>query len=259
MTNELKITIVQTDLAWENREQNRLDLTRQIRNISEEVDLIILPEMFTSGFTMQPKKVSETMTGKTIEWLTELAKKKNAAISGSIVIEENQKYYNRLLFVYPNGELKTYDKRHTFTLAGENKLYTAGSEKLIVDYKGWKICPMVCYDLRFPVWSRNTENYDLLFYVANWPKPRIEAWHTLLKARAIENMSYCVGVNRIGTDNNNYEYTGNSIAFDALGVQISKIQPYENTIEVITLSKKELVRTRDKFKFLEDRDAFRID
>lgn len=259
MTNELKIAIVQTDLAWEDREQNRLNLTSRIESISEEIDLIILPEMFTSGFTMQPANVSETMTGKTIDWLTKVAKKKNTAISGSIVIEEDQKYYNRLLFVYPNGELKTYDKRHTFTLAGENKLYTAGTEKLIVDYKGWKICPMVCYDLRFPVWARNTEDYDLLFYVANWPKPRIEAWHTLLKARAIENMSYCIGVNRIGTDNNNYEYTGNSIAFDALGVQISKIQPYENTTEVITLSKQKLVSTRDKFKFLEDRDVFRID
>ncbi|RPD96713.1 amidohydrolase [Aureibaculum marinum] len=258
MSEILKIAIIQTDLIWENPEQNRANLAIKIEGIENDVDLIILPEMFTSGFTMQPNKVSETMSGVTVSWLKELALKKNSAISGSLVIEENNKYYNRLLFVFPNGSLKTYDKRHTFTLAGEHKLYTAGSEKLIVDYKGWKLCPLICYDLRFPVWARNVETYDLLFYVANWPKPRIEAWSSLLKARAIENMCYCIGVNRIGTDSNGHEYTGDSVAFDALGCQISNIKLHEETTEIITISKVILSRTRKKFKFLDDIDKFTI-
>lgn len=256
MTNNLNIAIIQSDLIWENPERNRLHFTEKIDAISDRVDLIILPEMFTSGFTMQPKNVSETMRGKSIQWLKESAIKNDIAIAGSLVIEEGGNYYNRLVFVYPNGHIETYDKRHTFTLAGEHKLYTAGSKRLILDFKGWKICPMICYDLRFPVWARNTENYDLLFYVANWPKPRIEAWHTLLKARAIENMTYCIGVNRIGTDNNALDYNGNSVAFDALGKQISKIKPYENATEVIILSKENLTTYREKFKFLDDKDQF---
>lgn len=258
MSNILNVAIIQADLAWENPEENRRKFTAKIDAIDQEVDLIILPEMFTSGFTMQPQNVSENTNGKTITWLKELAIKKNTAISGSLVLKENKKYYNRLVFVHPNGTLETYDKRHSFTLAGEHKLYTTGTKKLIVYYKGWKICPLICYDLRFPVWSRNTEDYDLVFYVANWPKPRINAWHTLLKARAIENMSYSIGVNRIGNDINGHEYTGNSVAFDTLGTQISNIQAFENTTEIITLSKEHIKCTREKFPFLNDQDVFRI-
>ncbi|HBK70487.1 MAG TPA: amidohydrolase, partial [Flavobacteriaceae bacterium] len=213
MKNILKITIIQSELVWENSAQNRQVFLEKIKSISEVVDLIILPEMFTTGFTMNPEKVAETMDGETIHWLKYLAKEKNTAITGSLIIKEGNKYYNRLVFVHPTGEIKTYDKRHTFTLAGEDKIYTAGNKKLIVAYKGWKICPMICYDLRFPVWSRNTDDYNLLIYVANWPKPRITAWSTLLKARAIENMSYVVGVNRIGADDNGHEYSGNSAAY----------------------------------------------
>ncbi|MET2986237.1 amidohydrolase [Aureibaculum conchae] len=258
MQNKLKIAIIQTDLVWENPEENRRNFSKKIENISADVDLIILPEMFTTGFTMQPKNVAEKMDGTSIYWLKELAAKKKTAIAGSLVIEENDNYYNRFVFIFPNGKIENYDKRHTFTLAGENKLYTSGTKKVIVNFKGWKICPMVCYDLRFPVWSRNTEDYDFLIYVANWPKLRIEAWHTLLKARAIENMSYCVGVNRIGSDKNGYEFTGNSIAFDGLGRQISDIQPYQDATEIITLSKENLKKIREKFKFLEDRDNFTL-
>ena len=258
MSECLNIAIVQTDLIWENPEGNRRSFSKKIKEISSDVDLIILPEMFTTGFTMKPENVAERMDGVSINWLKKLASEKNTAITGSLVIEENNKYYNRLVFVFPNGEIKTYDKRHTFTLAGEDKLYTPGTKKTIIDFKGWKICPMVCYDLRFPVWARNIENYDLLFYVANWPKPRIEAWTTLLKARAIENMSYCIGVNRIGSDTNGHEYTGNSVAIDGLGNQISNIQPYEDSMEIITISKAELAATRAKFKFLEDSDNFTL-
>ncbi len=256
MKNNLKVALIQTDLVWENPEQNRLHFSEKIDALSEGVELIILPEMFSTGFSMNPSEVAETMDGKTIFWLKALAKEKNSAITGSLVIKQGNNYYNRLIFVFPNGEVKTYDKRHTFTLAGEDKVYTAGTKKLIIDYKGWKICPLICYDLRFPVWARNIENYDLLIYVANWPKPRINAWNTLLKARAIENMSYCIGVNRVGLDVNGYEYSGNSAVYDSLGAEISTIKTHEITTEIITLNKDDLLKTRDKFRFLNDKDEF---
>ena len=223
----------------------------------EEVDLIVLPEMFVSGFTMNPKAVAETMNGETIAWLQHLAKAKDCAITGSLVIEENRKYYNRLVFVYPNGELKTYDKRHLFTLAGEDKVYTAGKEKLIIEYKEFRICPLICYDLRFPVFARNVEDYDVLLYVANWPKPRINAWDILLKARAVENMSYAIGVNRIGKDENELEYVGHSQAVDFLGNYL--LEPQETDgVFIVELDKEKLLETRSKLAFLEDKDQFRL-
>jgi omega-amidase len=216
-----------------------------------------LPEMFSSGFTMNPKMVAEKMDGETISWLQHLAKAKNCAITGSLVIEESGNFYNRLVFVFPNGEIKTYDKRHLFTLAGEDKVYTAGTEKLIVEYKGFKICPLICYDLRFPVFARNVENYDLLIYVANWPKPRVNAWDILLKARAVENMSYVIGVNRIGNDKNNLEYVGHSQAVDFLGNYLA--EPKENEgIFIVELDKEKLLETRSKLAFLEDKDNFEL-
>jgi len=258
MQNTLNIAIIQTNLIWENQDQNRAHFSEKINAISGNVDLIILPEMFSTGFTMNPARVAETMDGETMLWLKKMAKEKNTAITGSLVIKKDDNYYNRLVFVFPNGEVQTYDKRHTFALAGEDKVYTAGNKKLIVDYKGWKICPLICYDLRFPVWARNTENYDVLIYVANWPKPRINAWNTLLKARAIENMSYCIGVNRVGTDDNGYEYSGHSAAYDSLGKEISSIKPDEITTEIISLNKEDLLKTREKFRFLDDKDRFNI-
>lgn len=223
----------------------------------EEVDLIVLPEMFSSGFTMNPKAVAETMNGETIAWLQHLAKAKDCAITGSLVIEENGKYYNRLVFVYPNGELKTYDKRHLFTLAGEDKVYTAGKEKLIIEYKGFRICPLICYDLRFPVFARNVEDYDVLIYVANWPKPRINAWDILLKARAVENMSYAIGVNRIGMDENELEYVGHSQTVDFLGNYL--LEPQEtDSVFIVELDKEKLLETRSKLAFLKDKDSFKL-
>jgi len=256
MQKHLSIALVQSDLIWGNPKQNRIHFSKKIDAISSSIDLIVLPEMFTTGFTMNPAEVAETMRGQTISWLKGHAKEKDTAITGSLIIKEGNKYYNRLVFVFPSGEIQTYDKHHTFTLAGEGKIYTAGITKLIVDYKGWKICPLICYDLRFPVWARNTENYDLLIYVANWPKPRINAWDTLLKARAIENMSYCVGVNRVGSDNNGYKYSGNSAVYDGLGDKISSIKPNEITTEIVTLNKADLLKTREKFRFLDDKDDF---
>jgi len=253
----LKIALVQTNLIWENPIENRSHLAQKITGFMEEVDLIVLPEMFSSGFTMNPKAVAETMNGETIAWLQHLAKAKDCAITGSLVIEENGKYYNRLVFVYPNGELKTYDKRHLFTLAGEDKVYTAGKEKLIIEYKGFRICPLICYDLRFPVFARNVEDYDVLIYVANWPKPRINAWDILLKARAVENMSYAIGVNRIGMDENELEYVGHSQTVDFLGNYL--LEPQEtDSVFIVELDKEKLLETRSKLAFLKDKDSFKL-
>ena len=261
--DKLKIALVQADLVWENPEQNRSNFTEKIKNISiaigtERVDIIILPEMFTTGFTMNAKTVSETMDGETVAWMQNIASEMKAAIVGSIIISENNNYYNRLLFVEPSGVIKTYDKRHTFTLVGEDKTFTAGTDKVIIDYKGWRICPLICYDLRFPVWARNTEDYDALIYVANWPKPRVSAWDALLKARAIENMSYCIGVNRVGVDGVNAEYCGHSAAYDVLGNSLTSMAPYKEQIEVVTLEKRHIEAYRNKLKFLDDRDAFNL-
>ena len=254
---KLKIALIQTSLIWENPLENRSHLAQKITGFMEDVDLIVLPELFSSGFTMNPKAVAETMEGETVSWLQHLAKAKNAAITGSLVIEENGKYYNRLLFVYPDGEIKTYDKRHLFSLAGEDQFYTAGTEKLIVDYKGFKICPLVCYDLRFPVFARNVENYDLLIYVANWPKPRVNAWDILLKARAVENMCYTIGVNRTGTDANNHHYSGHSQAIDFLGNYL--VDPQEaDGVFMVELDKEKLLETRNKLPFLNDKDEFKL-
>ena len=258
MQDQLKVAIIQSDLVWENPKQNRKNFSEKIKSISNKVDVIVLPEMFSSGFTMNAEAVAETVDGKTVAWMQKKALKTGAAIMGSLIILEHKKYYNRLLFVEPSGVITTYNKRHTFTLAGESKIYTAGTEKVVIDYKGWRICPMVCYDLRFPVWARNVENYDVLFYVANWPKPRVVAWDTLLKARAIENMCYVIGVNRIGLDEAQNEYSGNSAVYDVLGNVISNIKPNKEQIEVITLDKNHIQFYRNKLKFLDDKDAFTL-
>ncbi|MDG4716007.1 amidohydrolase [Winogradskyella marincola] len=258
MTNDtLNVALLQTTLAWENPKANRTHIEDKVSSIT--ADLIVLPEMFSSGFTMNASEVAETMNGETITWLKALSKTKNAAIVGSLVIKENENYYNRLIFVEPNGTLTTYDKRHTFTLANEHKVYTAGTKKIIIDYKGFKICPLVCYDLRFPVWARNSEDYDVLIYVANWPKVRIAAWDALLKARAIENMSYCIGVNRVGLDDNNYEYSGHSAAYDVLGNRMDSIPESIETTEVITLEKSHITKYRERLGFLKDRDTFSLE
>jgi predicted amidohydrolase len=252
------VALIQTQLFWENPVQTRANIADKIKQINVTVDIILLPEMFTSGFTMSPNNVAESMQGNTVKWMQEEAKKANAAIGGSLVIHENENYYNRFVFAKPGGGIETYDKRHSFTLAGEDKVYKAGTNRIIIDYRGWKICPLGCYDLRFPVWARNTEDYDVLCYVANWPKPRINAWDALLKARAIENMSYCIGVNRVGLDGNNYEYSGHSAAYDGLGKQLTSIEDGKEQIAVITLNKDHLKKIRKKLMFLNDRDTFTL-
>nr|WP_299072189.1 nitrilase family protein [uncultured Allomuricauda sp.] len=256
MSPKLKIALVQSHLIWENPQSNREVFSKKIDSISGDIDLIILPEMFSTGFTMNPQNIDTSEGINTVEWMRKTALKKEVAIVGSIVFTENNKNFNRLFFVYPNGEYKSYDKKHTFTLAGEDQIYKAGDTKLIVDYKGFKICPLICYDLRFPVWARNVEDYDVLIYVANWPKPRIDAWDSLLKARAIENMSYCIGVNRIGLDGLGYEYSGHSATYDVLGNQL--VYSEKEEILYTTLYKNDIDSTRNKLKFLEDRDEFNL-
>ncbi|MBU3011643.1 amidohydrolase [Polaribacter vadi] len=258
MKNELRVVGIQADLVWENPTKNLAFFDEKIRSLPKETDLVVLPEMFTTGFTMEPKNVAEKMNGKTISWMLKMAKENDLAITGSLVIEDDLKYYNRLVFVKPSGKIETYDKRHSFSLAGEDKEYTSGNKKLIVTYKGWKICPLICYDLRFPVWTRNTENYDVLIYVANWPIKRIKAWNTLLKARAIENISYTIGVNRTGTDANNYAYSGNSVIIDCLGDEISNLPKNEIGIIEATLIKSNQQKIREQLGFLNDKDDFNI-
>lgn len=253
----MKIALIQSNLIWENPKGNRNSFEEKINGINESVNLIVLPEMFSTGFTMNPSVVAETMQGETVLWMQALAKAKNVAITGSVVIEESGNFYNRMLFVFPSGEIEHYDKRHLFTLAGEEKVYTAGNKKLIVDYLGWKICPMICYDLRFPVFSRNVENYDLLLYVASWPEKRIAAWDVLLKARAIENMSYVVAVNRIGVDGNAHPYTGHTQAIDSLGEYV--LSPKESeAVFIVDLDREKLLSIRERMGFLNDKDAFRL-
>ena len=258
MADGLKIALVQSELFWENPEENRIGFTNKIIGINEKIDIIVLPEMFSTGFTMNASAVAETMDGDTVMWMQKMAQQKQAALVGSVVIKEQGNFFNRLIFAHPNGNIETYDKRHTFTLAGEHKTYTAGTKKLIVDFKGWKICPLVCYDLRFPVWARNVEDYDVLIYVANWPKVRINAWDALLKARAIENMSYVIGVNRVGLDGNNHEYSGHSASYDVLGNRTDSIPEGKETIEIVALNKEELETYRAKLNFLADRDLFSL-
>ena len=258
MKNTLKTTIIQSALHWENGEANRAMFSEKIQNIDGETDLIVLPEMFSTGFSMNAKNLAEEKEGETLQWMVSEAKNKNCAITGSVIISEKNNFYNRLFFVFPDGSFKKYDKKHTFTLAKQNETYSAGHERLIVDYKGWKICPLVCYDLRFPVWARNTEDYDVLLYVANWPKARTVAWDTLLKARAIENMAYCIGVNRVGFDGNDNEYVGHSAVYDVLGQQISNSNFEKEFTETVVLEKEHIENNRKHLQFLKDRDNFTL-
>jgi predicted amidohydrolase len=251
----MKIAFIQSSLIWENSAENRSYFDEKINQISQDIDLIILPEMFTTGFTMDPKPVAETMNGITIKWLQTIASEKKCAITGSLVITENNHFYNRLVFIFPDGKIDFYDKKHLFTLANEHKKYTAGKQKKVIDYNGFRICPLICYDLRFPVFARNDVSYDLLIYVANWPKVRINAWNALLKARAIENMSYVIGVNRIGTDKNDLHYNGQSQVIDFMGVNVIAPQEIEGVF-ITSLNKNQQDEARTKLNFLNDKDDF---
>ena len=257
----LSFTLIQTKLFWEDRDANLAMLEKKIMGIRERTEIVVLPEMFGTGFSMNPKKLAEEMDGVTVRWMKKIAATKKIILTGSVIIVEDGHYYNRLLWILPDGNLGYYDKRHRFAFAGENAEYTAGHKRLIAQVKGWKINLQVCYDLRFPVWARQhvTEapEYDVLLYVANWPERRVHAWKTLLTARAIENQCYVVGVNRVGEDGNGIAHNGESMVIDALGTTLYHKKDEED-IYTIVLEREPLQQVREKFPFWKDADNFKI-
>lgn len=253
----LIVSIVQADLLWHDAAGNREQFTKAIEGIQEVADLIVLPEMFTTGFSMEAPGLAETMDGASVSWMHDMATCSNALVCGSVIIAENGKYFNRFICAAPGGELHYYDKRHLFRLAQEQNHYAPGSKLLAFEFRGWRICPMVCYDLRFPVWSRNQDTYDVLLYVANWPNRRHHAWQTLLRARAIENLSYVVGVNRTGVDGNDIPYDGGSTIIDYLGADLANLGDREGVASAILDSEK-LAAFRERFAFHKDADKFTI-
>ena len=270
----LTITTLQTNLVWENKNANLQLLGKKINGLQEKTEIVVLPEMFSTGFSMQPKLFAETMEGETVQWMKEISSSNKIILTGSLIIEENEQFYNRLIWMLPNGEFGYYDKRHLFGLAQEDKYFTAGNKRLIASVKGWKINLQICYDLRFPLWARNRivpieksieeesqkspetrPEFDVLLYVANWPERRSHAWKTLLCARAIENQCYVVGVNRVGVDGNNVSHSGNSLVIDPLGEVLYHMADEED-IFTITLQKEWLNDVRKKYPFWKDADDF---
>lgn len=259
---EIRIALVQTDLHWQDKTANLAMLEEKIWGLKGQADLIVLPEMFTTGFSMEAEKLAEPMNLTVCKWMKQLAAQTQATITGSAIINEGGKYFNRLLWVDPNGYIEHYDKRHLFRMANEHKTFAAGQKLPIFHLKGWEFCPQVCYDLRFPVWSRNgwdegEAGYDVIFYVASWPAARVSAWDTLLPARAIENLSYSIGVNRVGKDGNGISYVGHSAAYDFKGEKVSDLGEIEG-IQIISLSAQKLNEYRTKFPAWRDADEFRI-
>lgn len=255
----MKVTLIQTDIVWENKEENLRRYETLIKDkylfFNGKEHIIILPEMFTTGFTMNPSNFAENMEGETITWMKNISKQYNCAITGSIIIKEQDKYYNRMLWV-TNNEVEFYDKKHLFKYGGEDKSYTAGNERKIVNFFGWRILLLICYDLRFPVWSRYKEDYDMIIYVASWPEQRKLAWEVLLQARAIENQCYVIGVNRVGKDIKN-NYTGSSCIINPLGeVQYQIHNTSATNTSIIDL--KEVIKVRENFPFWNDSDEFKF-
>ena len=276
----MRISIVQTSLHWENPEANRLMLAEKIAPLKGLSDLVVLPEMFTTGFSMNAEVLAESMDGATIHWMRDIATDLNAAVTGSFICKSEGKYFNRLVFMQPDGQMEFYDKKNLFTLASEPEYFVSGKKRLTVAWRGWRICPLICYDLRFPVWSRNSptpslpltaersmhpanaenenEGYDLLIYVANWPNKRAHHWNTLLTARAIENQCYVAGVNIAGTDGNGYEYSGDSSIIDFSGQQFAHIPDGKEQIATVELSLENLWTYRQQLPFLADADLVEI-
>lgn len=256
----LTITIIQTNLFWEDKAANLKMLQQKIEGIKEKTEVVILPEMFSTGFSMKPEGLAETMDGNTIQWMKDVSAKNKIILTGSIIIEEDGNYYNRLIWMLPNGQYGKYDKRHLFAFAGEHEHYSAGNKRLIASVKGWKINLQICYDLRFPVWARQSPaqhelQYDVLINVANWPQKRSIAWKTLLQARAIENQCFVIGVNRVGEDGNQNIYQGDSLLIDPLG-EILFHQSMDECVSTFTLSKETITEIRGRFPFLNDADSF---
>jgi len=262
--SDLKVTLIQTNLHWENIEDNLRMFDEKINAIQERTEIVVLPEMFSTGFSMAPERLAQTMDGSAVQWMKKKAAEKNIILTGSLIIEENGNYWNRLLWMQPNGVYGTYDKRHLFGFGGEHEHYQPGDKRLIAQVKGWKICLTVCYDLRFPVWSRNAivpetgePAYDVLINVANWPERRSTPWKTLIHARAIENQCYAIGVNRVGNDGNNIYHSGDSSLIDPLG-EILYRKSHDEDIFTTTLERSRLDEVRKNFPFLKDADKFQV-
>lgn len=261
--NNLSVTLIQSGLHWEDKAANLNMFTEKLSSIPEDAELVILPEMFSTGFSMNPDALAEDMEGETMQWMKRMAAEKKIILTGSLIIEESERYYNRLVWMLPNGQYGFYDKRHLFAFAGEDEHYTPGTKRMVASVKGWKVLLQICYDLRFPVWSRQNKKaegpeYDLLVYVANWPERRIHAWKTLLTARAIENQCYVVGVNRVGTDGNDHVYSGDSMVVDPMG-EILYQKSYEEDIFSVQLDYEKLKTIRSKLPFWKDGDHFTIE
>lgn len=280
--SSLTFTLIQTQLYWEDKKANLAMLEDKIKSITERTEVVVLPEMFSTGFSMKPEQLAETMEGETIQWMKRVAAQQKIILTGSVIIEDGQteageqlsvagqtgtvrpRYFNRLIWMLPNGQYGVYDKRHRFAYAGEDEQYTAGNKRLIASVKGWKINLQVCYDLRFPVWARqdpfaggDAPEYDVLIYVANWPERRSHAWKTLLQARAIENQCYVIGVNRVGDDGNKIYHSGDSMVIDPMG-EVLYTKNKEEDIFTITLDQSHLQTVREKLPFLKDADGFRV-
>lgn len=257
--SDLKVALLQTRVHWHDAAANRDLFEDKIRALDRGLDVIVLTETFTSGFTQQPEQCAEDMAGPSVAWMRAMAQATDAAIVGSLVIEEGGQYFNRLVFMPPDGTPSHYDKRHLFRVAGEHERYAPGNRRLVVEFRGWRLCPMVCYDLRFPVWIRNRggEEYDALIFVANWPRPRALAWSTLLRARAIENLAYVLGVNRVGRDGKDIDYGGGSAAIDYLGQPLAEANGGEAVLRA-TLERAPLEKFRSRFPFHVDADEFRL-
>lgn len=258
----LLVTVIQTNLHWEDKKANLQMLEEKINSIKEKTEVVVLPEMFSTGFSMKPEQLAETMKEETVQWMKRVAAEKKIILTGSVIIKEKENYYNRLIWMLPNGQYGVYDKRHRFAFAGEDKHYTAGTKRLIASVKGWKINLQVCYDLRFPVWARQQSQpdgpeYDILIYVANWPERRNHAWKTLLQARAIENQCYVIGVNRVGNDGNAIYHSGDSMIIDPMG-EVLYHKKDEEDVFTISLDMKHLETIREKLPFLKDADGFMI-
>ena len=258
----LTITTIQSNLLWEEKSANLHILEKKIVGIEEKTEIVVLPEMFSTGFSMKTEELAETMDGETLQWMKRVSRENNIIVTGSIIIEEEGNYYNRLIWMLPNGQYGHYDKRHLFAFGEEDKHYKPGDKRLIASVKGWKINLLVCYDLRFPVWARQQKKeesaeYDVLIYVANWPERRSHAWKTLLCARAIENQCYVIGVNRVGNDGNNIYHSGNSLIISPLGEVLYHMADEED-IFTITLDKETLDEVRNRFPFWRDGDDFSL-
>lgn len=260
---DLKISLIQSPLHWQEIDANLAMFEEKIWQIQGKPDLIILPEMFNTGFSMEVKKLAEPMNSKTFRWMKQQAAQQQAVVTGSFIVKEEGNYYNRLIWMEPDGQFATYDKRHLFRMAQEHHHFSMGTQRLICEVKGWRICPMICYDLRFPVWSRNLTAegelaYDLLLYVANWPEPRSSAWSILLQGRAVENLCYVAGLNRVGSDGNGIAYDGSSAVVNPKGQRLYYAEGCD-TIHTLTLHGEELQRYREKFPAQLDADRFQLD